>query len=93
MLLHKSPTLPTVTARECANRSRFCCGTDEPNELVAPYHDCMPVVLGDVERWLNLDTTLDDVDPLGPERFAVRAVNPAVNKVSEKNIGAIEHAA
>jgi putative SOS response-associated peptidase YedK len=50
----------------------------------------MPVVLGDVERWLNLDTTLDDVDPLGPERFAVRAVNPAVNKVSEKNIDAIE---
>jgi hypothetical protein len=33
------------------------------------------------------------VDPLGPERFAVRAVNPAVNKVSEKNIDAIERAA
>jgi hypothetical protein len=48
----------------------------------------MPVVLGDVERWLNLDTTLDDVDPLGTERFAVRAVNPAVNKVSEKKIDA-----
>jgi hypothetical protein len=44
------------------------------------------VVLGDVERWLNLDTTLDDVDPLGPERFAVRAAN----KVSEKNIDGIE---
>ena len=55
--------------------------------------DRMPVVLGDVERWLNLDTTLDDVDPLGPERFVVRAVNPAVNKVSEKNIDAIERAA
>jgi hypothetical protein len=27
------------------------------------------------------------------ERFAVRAVNPAVNKVSEKNIDAIERAA
>ena len=53
----------------------------------------MPVVLGDVEGWLNLDTTLDDVDPLGPERFAVRAVNAAVNKVSEKNIDAIERAA
>jgi hypothetical protein len=44
------------------------------------------VLLGDVERWLNLDTTLDDVDPLGPERFAVRAAN----KVSEKNIDGIE---
>jgi hypothetical protein len=42
---------------------------------------------------LNLDTTLDDVDPLGPERFAVRAVNRAVNKVSEKNIDAIERGA
>src|SRR5499433_2298693 len=71
----------------------FAILTDEPNELVASYHDRMPVVLGDVERWLNLDTTLDDVDPLGPERFAVRAVNPAVNKVSEKNIDAIERAA
>jgi hypothetical protein len=49
----------------------------------------MPVVLGDLERWLNLDTTLDDVDPLKPERFAVRAVK----KVSEKNIDAIERAA
>ena len=71
----------------------FAILTDEPNELVAPYHDRMPVVLGDVEGWFNLDTTLDDVDPLGPERFAVRAVNPAVNKVSEKNIDAIERAA
>jgi len=53
----------------------------------------MPVVLGDLERWLNLDTTLDDVDPLKPERFGVRAINPAVKKVSEKNIDAIERAA
>jgi putative SOS response-associated peptidase YedK len=60
--------------------------------LVAPYHDRMPVVFGDLERWLNLDTTLDDVDPLKPERFGVRAINPAV-KVSEKNIDAIERAA
>jgi hypothetical protein len=28
----------------------------------------------------------------GPERFAVRAVNRAVNKVSEKNIDAVERA-
>ena len=28
----------------------FAILTDEPNELVAPYHDRMPVVLGDVER-------------------------------------------
>jgi putative SOS response-associated peptidase YedK len=60
---------------------------------VAPYHDRMPVVLGDVEGWLDLDTTLDDLHPLGPEQFTVRAVNPAVNKVSEKNLEAIERAA
>jgi putative SOS response-associated peptidase YedK len=41
----------------------FAILTDEPNELVAPYHDRMPV--------------------------AVRTVN----KVSEKNIDAIERAA
>ena len=71
----------------------FAILTDEPNELVAPYHDRMPVVLGDVEGWLNVHTTLDDLRPLGPEQFTVRKVNPAVNKVSEKNIEAIERAA
>ena len=80
---------PLVKSR-AASRAR---SSTSNTGLVAPYHDRMPVVLGDVERWLNLDTTLDDVDPLGPERFAVRAVNPAVNKVSEKNIDAIERAA
>lgn len=70
----------------------FAILTDEPNELVAPYHDRMPVVLDDAEQWLDLDVPLDAVAPLGPERFAVRAVNRAVNKVSEKNIDAIERA-
>jgi putative SOS response-associated peptidase YedK len=71
----------------------FAILTDEPNELVAPYHDRMPVVLADVEPWLDVDTPLDDLRPLGPDRFVVRPVNPAVNKVSEKNIDAIERAA
>jgi hypothetical protein len=31
----------------------FAILTDEPNELVAPYHDRMPVVLGDLERGLT----------------------------------------
>jgi putative SOS response-associated peptidase YedK len=53
----------------------------------------MPVVLADVEPWLDVDTPLDDVRPLGPDRFVVRPVNPAVNKVSEKSIEAIERAA
>jgi putative SOS response-associated peptidase YedK len=71
----------------------FAILTDEPNELVAPYHDRMPVVLTDPEQWLDLESTLDDLEPLGPEQFTVRAVNPAVNKVSEKSIDAIERAA
>jgi putative SOS response-associated peptidase YedK len=71
----------------------FAILTDEPNELIAPYHDRMPVVLAKVEAWLNPDTTLDDLRALGPEQFTVRKVNPAVNKVSEKNIEAIEREA
>jgi putative SOS response-associated peptidase YedK len=68
----------------------FAILTDEPNELVAPYHDRMPVVIDDPQRWLDPDTTLDDITPLGPEAFVVRPVNRSVNKVSEKNIDAIE---
>jgi putative SOS response-associated peptidase YedK len=68
----------------------FAILTDEPNELVAPYHDRMPVVLNDAERWLDVEVPLDAVKPLGPDRFVVRPVNRAVNKVSEKNIDAIE---
>jgi putative SOS response-associated peptidase YedK len=68
----------------------FAILTDEPNELVAPYHDRMPVVLDDAERWLDVEVLLDAVNPLGPDRFVVRPVNRAVNKVSEKKIDAIE---
>jgi putative SOS response-associated peptidase YedK len=70
----------------------FAILTDEPNELVAPYHDRMPVVLADVEPWLDVETPLDDLSLLGPDHFVVRPVNRAVNKVSEKNIEAIERA-
>jgi putative SOS response-associated peptidase YedK len=68
----------------------FAILTDEPNELVAPYHDRMPVVLDNPERWLDPNAALDDAMPLGPEYFEVRPVNRAVNKVSEKSIEAIE---
>jgi putative SOS response-associated peptidase YedK len=68
----------------------FAILTDEPNALVAPYHDRMPVVLDDFEPWLDLDTPLDEIVPLAPDEFTVRPVNRAVNKASEKNIEAIE---
>jgi putative SOS response-associated peptidase YedK len=69
----------------------FAILTDEPNELVAPYHDRMPVVLDDPTKWLGPSVRpLDEMQPLPPEMFAVRPVNPAVNKVSQKDIAAIE---
>jgi len=70
----------------------FAILTDEPNALVAPYHDRMPVVLDDVETWLDPDTPLGAVAPLEPDQFTVRRVNRAVNKVSEKSLEAIERA-
>ena len=70
----------------------FAILTDEPNELVAPYHDRMPVVLEDPEKWLNPEATLDEAARLGPKEFEVRPVNRAVNKPTEKNIDAIEAA-
>lgn len=68
----------------------FAILTDEPNELVAPYHDRMPVVLDDPQKWLDPEATLDDINPLGPGEFVVRPVNRAVNKVGTKDIAAIE---
>jgi putative SOS response-associated peptidase YedK len=68
----------------------FAILTDEPNELVAPYHDRMPVILDDPETWLNPDTTLDALKPLGAEGFAVRPLSRAVNKVGEKDLKKIE---
>jgi putative SOS response-associated peptidase YedK len=70
----------------------FAILTDEPNELVAPYHDRMPVVLDEGDVWLDLDADLNALAPLGPDQFTVRQVNRAVNKVSEKSLEAIEHA-
>jgi len=67
--------------------------TTNANNTLAPLHDRMPVVLDDAEQWLDVELPLDSVNPLGPERFVVRAVNRAVNKVSEKNIEAIERVA
>src|ERR1700704_1941209 len=49
----------------------FAILTDEPNELVAPYHDRMPVVLDDAEPWLDVETPLADLNPLGPAHFVV----------------------
>lgn len=71
----------------------FAILTDEPNELVAPYHDRMPVVVDDPLPWLQTSAQpLDTLQPLGPEMFEVRPVSIAVNKVSEKDLSKIEAA-
>jgi putative SOS response-associated peptidase YedK len=49
----------------------------------------MPGALDDVEQWLDLESPLDAIEPLGPDAFSVRPVNPAVNKVSV-DVDAIE---
>ena len=56
----------------------FAILTDEPNELVAPYHDRMPVVLDDPDKWLDPDASLVDAHQLGPDEFTVRPVDRAV---------------
>ena len=71
----------------------FAILTDSPNELVAPYHDRMPVVLDDPNTWLQKsERPLDAIRALPPARFGVRPVNRAVNRVSTKDIAAIEAA-
>lgn len=68
----------------------FSILTDEPNEIIAPYHDRMPVSLDNPMDWLDADTTLDAIEPLPMDVYRVRAVNPAVNYVREKDIAKIE---
>jgi putative SOS response-associated peptidase YedK len=58
----------------------FAILTDEPNALVAPYHDRMPVVLDEVDRWRT--SILDAITPAAPDQFALAAGYRAVNKVS-----------
>jgi len=66
--------------------------TGMPNELVAPIHDRMPIVLepDDWDAWLAEETSVLDLRPLlrplPAEELAMYAVSPAVNSV--RNNGA-----
>lgn len=61
--------------------------TGAPNELVAPIHDRMPIVLeaGDWDAWLAAETSVLDLRPmlrpLPAEELAMHPVSPAVNSV------------
>ena len=75
-------------------RPAFAILTDEPNALIAPYHDRMPVALADdqLDAWLDLSqpAPLDLPLMLDLDAFAVRPMNRAVNSVRVKNLAAID---
>lgn len=77
-------------------RAAFAILTDEPNALIAPYHDRMPVALADdqLDAWLDLAqlSPLDLPLSLDLDSFAVRPVNRAVNSVRQKDLAAIDPA-
>jgi putative SOS response-associated peptidase YedK len=61
--------------------------TTTANEIAAPVHDRMPVILGDPEAeaaWLSRDVGMDAAAellvPLPSDRVSVAPANPAVNK-------------
>ena len=63
----------------------FTILTTEPNELVKPLHNRMPVMLGatDGAAWLDAKTTIDNLTaklgPSSPESMQVQAVSRYVN--------------
>jgi putative SOS response-associated peptidase YedK len=77
-----------------ARRIAFAILTDEPNELVASYHDRMPLALADdkVVAWLDLSNEgpLTDNLLLDLAEFTVRPMDRAMNNVRQKDLAAID---
>jgi putative SOS response-associated peptidase YedK len=75
-------------------RTAFAILTDEPNELVAPYHDRMPLALADdkVATWLDLanETPLEENLLLDLAEFTVRPMDRAMNTVRQKDLATID---
>ena len=75
-------------------RAAFAMLTEEPNELVASYHDRMPLALADdkVALWLDLsqESPPDQNLLLDLTEFKVRPMDRAMNKVRQKNLAAID---
>jgi putative SOS response-associated peptidase YedK len=78
-------------------RAAFAILTEEPNELVASYHDRMPLALADdkVALWLDLsqESPPDQNLLLDLTEFTVRPMDRAMNNVRQKNLAAIDPAA
>jgi putative SOS response-associated peptidase YedK len=75
-------------------RPAFAILTDEPNELVASYHDRMPLALADDKASFGL--TFSQESPLDPDLlldikvFAVRPMDRAMNNARQKDLAAID---
>lgn len=68
----------------------FAIVTDEPNSLIAPYHDRMPLAISDPKAWLTETKPLDSIHPVPTIEFEVRPMKPAMNKPTVKAIEEIE---
>jgi putative SOS response-associated peptidase YedK len=79
---------------KCDKRAAFAILTEEPNELVASYHDRMPLALADdkVALWLDLsqESPPDQNLLLDLTEFTVRPMDRAMNNVRQKNLAAID---
>jgi putative SOS response-associated peptidase YedK len=79
---------------EIAARVAFAILTDEPNQLVASYHDRMPLALAEdkIEPWLDLsnESPLDDNLLLALDELTVRPMDRAMNNVRQKDLVAID---
>jgi putative SOS response-associated peptidase YedK len=75
-------------------RPAFAILTEEPNELVASYHDRMPLALADdkVAPWLDLsnESPLGENLLLDLNEFVVRPMDRAMNNVRQKDLAAID---
>lgn len=73
--------------------------TTEPNELLRPIHDRMPVIVAraDYDRWLapedaRPEALADLLTPCPAGTLAVRAVGPAVNNAQNEGIACLDPA-
>jgi putative SOS response-associated peptidase YedK len=73
--------------------------TTEPNDLLRPIHERMPVIVepADFDRWLDPERAGTDVGagilrPLAAEALAARPVGPAVNNAQNEGAACLEPA-
>lgn len=77
------------------NGEAFAILTTQANELVAPLHDRMPVILdpADYDRWLNPATPIDQLPALVPysaDRMEAYPVSTRVNSVANDDPSCVE---